>query len=102
MILDLSFPNGSSVNDGISHEDASVSYQGLDAAIERVVLAGRGALMGKFDIKNAYHNIPVHVDDRHLLGMRWKGKYFVDLALSFGLRSAPAIFRQSVMSYNTY
>ena len=48
--------------------------------------------MGKFDIKNAYRNIPVHVDDRRLLGMRWKGKYYVDLALSFGLRSAPAIF----------
>ena len=44
------------------------------------------------DIRQAYRNIPVHPSDRRLLGMRWKGKTFVNMALPFGLRSAPLIF----------
>lgn len=48
--------------------------------------------MGKVDIKSAYRIIPVNPSDRYLLGMHWKGKYYVDLALPFGLRSAPGIF----------
>ena len=44
------------------------------------------------DIKSAYRNIPVHPDDRRLMGMHWRGDLFVDTALPFGLRSAPKIF----------
>lgn len=40
----------------------------------------------------AYHNIAVNLSNRFLMGMIWRGKYFVDLALPFGLRSAPYIF----------
>ncbi len=36
--------------------------------------------------------IPVHPDDRPLLGMKWNGEYFLDMALTFGLRSAPKLF----------
>ena len=48
--------------------------------------------MGKMDIKQAYRMVPVHPDDRHLLGMRWQGAVYVDKVLPFGLRSAPLIF----------
>ena len=53
---------------------------------------GKGALMAKFDVEAAYRNIAVHPADRYLLGMKWRGQYYVDLALPFGLRSAPFIF----------
>ena len=36
--------------------------------------------------------VPVHPDDRPLLGMVWEGELFTDSALPFGLRSAPKIF----------
>ena len=36
--------------------------------------------------------LPIHPDDRWLLGMRWEGSVFVDTALPFGLWSAPKIF----------
>ena len=36
--------------------------------------------------------IPVHPDDRRFLGMQWQGKVLVDMALPFGLRSAPKVF----------
>ena len=48
--------------------------------------------MGKVDTKSAYRIIHVHPADRYLLGMFWQGKCYVDLALPFGLCSAPGIF----------
>lgn len=53
---------------------------------------GRGALIAKFDVEAAYQNVPVHPCDRFLLGMKWPGQYYTDLALPFGLRSVPYIF----------
>ena len=46
---------------------------------------GKGALMAKFDVESAYHNVPVHPSDCHLLGVKWCNQYYVDLALPFGL-----------------
>ena len=48
--------------------------------------------MAKVDAKSAYRNVPVHPDDRWLMGMMWDGALYVDTALPFGLRSAPKIF----------
>ena len=48
--------------------------------------------MAKADIMAAYRLVPVHQEDRLLLGMRWRGDYLVDAMLPFGLRSAPIIF----------
>ena len=92
LIVDLSTPEGHSVNDGISKELPSLSYISVDAVISGIVSLGRGALMAKMDIQQAYRNIPVHPGDRPLLGMHWKGSVFMDAALPFGLRSAPLIF----------
>ena len=92
LIIDLSSPAGGSVNDGINKEWCSLTYMTIDDVAARVVRLGRGALMAKFDLKSAYRQVPVHPDDRWLLGMEWKGQLFVDTALPFGLRSAPVIF----------
>ena len=46
-------------------------------------------LMEKFDLKLAYRNVPVHPEDRWLLGMVLDGQLYVDRVLPFGLRSAP-------------
>ena len=53
---------------------------------------GPGAMMAKFDIESAYRLIPVHPEDRPLLGMKWRDRLYIDAALPFGLRSAPKIF----------
>ena len=92
LIFDLSSPRGKSVNDGINPDLCSLSYLTIDRLVEQMVKAGRGALMAKFDLKSAYRNVPVHPDDRWLLGMMWNGQLFVDTVLPFGLRSAPIIF----------
>ncbi len=64
----------------------------MDQIIRLVSQLGRGALMAKFDVESAYRNVPVHPSDRYLLGMKWHNQYYIDLALPFGLRSAPFIF----------
>ncbi len=92
LIVNLSAPEGHSVNDGISRELASVHYATVDVVVERVIYLGAGAQMAKADMKAAYRNIPVHPKDRWLLGMEWEGSVFVDGALPFGLRSAPIVF----------
>ena len=87
--MDLSSPDGHSINDGISRELSSLSYMSVDDVTAEVVQRGKGKLMAKMDIKQAYRNIPV---DRVLLGMHWQGRVFVDGCLPFGLRSAPLLF----------
>ena len=46
----------------------------------------------KLDVEAAYRIVPVHPEDRQLLGMLWGEELFIDTALPFGLRSAPKIF----------
>jgi len=57
-----------------------------------MVQLGPGTLLAKVDIEHAYQNIPVNRDDRLLLGMRWKEKLYLDIALPLGLRLALTIF----------
>ena len=75
-ILDLSSLAGHSVNDGIPKDPYSLKYVTVDDAICSLVDLGPGVLMAKFDIKAAYHNIPIHPND---------------LVLPLGLRSPPFI-----------
>jgi len=92
LIVNLSAPEGHSVNDGICKELSSVAYTSVDAVASRIVEQGRGALLAKADVKAAYRNVPVHPRDRWLLGMEWEGVTYVDGTLPFGLRSAPLLF----------
>ena len=54
--------------------------------------AGPKFSLVKINIAHAYRNVPVHPDDRHLLGMLWDGSLYVNTVLLFGLRSTPKIF----------
>jgi hypothetical protein len=92
LIVDLSSPEGKSVNGGIEPELCSLQYLRLDEVIRQIATTGRGTLLAKMDIESAYRIIPVHPQDRSLLGMQWKGGIFFDTRLPFGLRSAPKIF----------
>ena len=92
LIQDLSYPSGESVNDGIDRDLCSLTYVTVDKAVDQIISLGKGALLAKIDVKHAYRNIPVHPEDRHLLGMKFEGKVYLDTTLPFGLRSAPKIF----------
>ena len=67
-------------------------YIKVDQIIQMVAKYGPGAIMAKFDVEAAYCNIAIHPADRYLPGLKWRGQYYVDLTLPFGLHSAPFIF----------
>ena len=92
LIVNLSAPEGASVNDGINERVSSLSYVTVDDAAREVLRRGARSLLAKVDVESAYRAVSVHPDDRWLLGMQWDGGVFVDTALPFGLRSAPKIF----------
>ena len=50
--------------------------------------------MAKIDLRNAFCFIPVRPQDWNLLGIKWRGKFYIDTCLPFGLRSAPFLFNQ--------
>ncbi len=70
LIIDLSAPLGSSVNDGISPDLCSLHYSSVEQAVSLVKSCGRGALMAKIDLQSAYRQVPVHPNDQFLLGIR--------------------------------
>ena len=89
LILDLSAPEGSSVNDGVSTKLCSLHYVKVEDAAREVMNQGYNTWMAKIDVSHAYRNVPIHPDNRWLIGMQWEGKVFIDTTMPFGLRSAP-------------
>ena len=71
LIINLSAPEGASVNDGIADSLTSLQYSHVADAVVLIKSAGAGALMAKLDLKSAYRHIPVHPDDQALLAVRW-------------------------------
>ena len=92
LITDLSFPPGKSVNDGIASDMVSLKYIKVEEIANRVALLGKGSLLAKMDVQEAYRLVPIHNNDKHLLGISSEGQVYIDIALPFGLRSAPLIF----------
>ena len=62
LIVDLSSPEGPSINDGIDQECSSLSYTSIDHHSTLVVSEGRGSFMVKADIKEAYRMVPVRTN----------------------------------------
>ena len=52
LILDLSWPEGHSVNDGIDQDLWSLSYINVDDAAKAAARLGQGAFLTKVDIKS--------------------------------------------------
>ena len=102
LIIDLSFPPGGSVNDGISSELCSLTYTSVEQVAEVAARHGKGALMAKIDIESAYRLVPVHPHDRPLQAVQWKGDVYVDPMHPFRLRPAPKIFNTLADSLEWY
>ena len=91
-IYHLSAPVGFSIHDFIDPSAYTLNYCTVDDAYSIVNKLGPGTLLSKIDLKNAFRLIPVRPADWNLLGIFWRGNYYVDTCLLFGLRSAPSIF----------
>ena len=87
VIHHLSYPHGGdSIN--MNTADEYVRLGSVDRACDLVVRCGRGCFLIKIDVKDAYKLVPVRPQDWHLLGFRWRGKYYYERTLPFGLKSS--------------
>ena len=66
MIVDLSYPPGQSVNDGIAPELCSIQYTSIDEAVRIILCMGVGTNLVKIDLKDVYRVVPVYPADHHL------------------------------------
>ena len=90
--MDLSSPKSVSIAKcNFAKEQCSFHYASVDWVVEQIAQLGRHGALAKMDINNAYHNIPIAPNDRHLLRFTWDGRVYIDKVLPFGLRSAPLI-----------
>ena len=79
-----------------------LTYIKVDDVANQAVQIGKGTFMTKMALEEAYRIIPIHPDNRHLLGIYWDGQVYVDAPLPFGLRSAPLIFTALADGYNGF
>ena len=68
----------------------------MEEVVWKLLELGPGVQMANMDIERAYRMVPVHPQDRYLLGMQWKGQVYVDAALPFGLEHFLGVCSTSV------
>ena len=98
VIMDLSWPKGAAVNDGIDTQTyidgpATITLPTTEYMAERVVSVGRGAYMFKSELTRGYCQLRVDPSDWPLLGFTHNGRVFMDICPPIGLRTS-AMFMQ--------
>ena len=94
LITNLSYPQGNSVNDFIDENFTSVSYSSFDTVVSMVQKIGKGALIGKKDIKSAFRLLPCYPGDFDLLGFKIEGNFYIDKCLPMGYSGSCQIFEK--------
>ena len=93
IVLDLSFPEGFSVNDGIRADSylgevSKLTFPSIDDLVKIIHRKGPACLLFKRDLSRAYRQLPADVGNIHLLAYYFQDNYYYDLALPMGLRSS--------------
>lgn len=95
IIVDLTFPEGQGVNDGIDIYDYygnNISYTlpSLGDLIARLQNLEPGALLWKADLARAYRQLRIDPVEAPLLGIKVEGRYYIDLCPPFGCKTSSA------------
>ena len=88
-IIDLSWPKGASVNDGVLKDsylgtDFQMHYPSVDTIIQQVIETRPAARIFKVDISRAFRHIRIDPGDIDLLGLIHRDQLSLDLSLPFG------------------
>ena len=90
-IIDLSWPKGLSVNDGVTKDlylgtHFEMHYPSVDHIVDQLNHLGPAAQIFKVDISRAFRHIRIDPGDIDLLRLKFKDNFFIDLSLPFGFR----------------
>lgn len=93
VIMDLSYPPGTSVNDRIPRNEylgdpINLTYPKIDDLVELVKAKGRNCLLFKRYLKRVYHQFQVDMGYINALGFSWNDKMYFDLSLPMGMRTS--------------
>ena len=96
-IIDLNWPKGLSVNDGVSSSvyldtHFELKYPSIDLIVSHLNALGPAAKIFKIDISRAFRHVRINPGDIDLLGLRFREQYYADLALPFGFRLGSIFF----------
>ena len=96
-IIDLSWPKGSSVNDGVQGDcylgtNFEMHYPSVDHIVDQLNRLGPAAQIFKIDISRAFRHVRIDPGDIDLLGLKFNHKIFIDLSLPFGFRFGSFFF----------
>ena len=98
VILDLCFPVGQSVNDGVSKDKYlnvyfELNYPSVDSIVNSLKSMGPNALIYKIDISRAFRHIRIDPGDLDLLGFK-HDQLFIDRTLPFGFQHGSIFFQR--------
>ena len=96
VILDLSFPIGEAVNDGIPKDTymgfmATLRFPKTDDFATRIFYLGKGCYIFKIDLSRYFRQIPLDPRDYSLIGYVIDGDIYFDKVIPMGMRSASYI-----------
>ncbi len=93
-IYDLSICDqfGKSVNNCTPEEFKRVSYTSFENIIANLASMEGDILLSKLDLKNAFRNLVLNVNEFVLTGVCYKKVWFVDKVVCFGASTAPLTF----------
>lgn len=103
VIIDLSFPAGCAVNDGINihsiyGRDTAYTLPCISDFTTHVKKLGPTAWAWKADLSRAYRQLRVDPIDVPLLGLTFKDNVYIDLCPSFGCKSLSASCQRMAMA----
>jgi hypothetical protein len=91
--VNMSEPKGYSFNDNLIERNMEKVWMCTAKKFSyKLAEAGEGCLMSKFDLKDAYKNIPAKPKDWRLQGFSWLGRYFFETRMIFGASPSVANF----------
>ena len=102
VILDLIFPVGQSVNDGVSKDKYlntyfELNYLAVDTIVNSLKIIGPHALVYKIDISRAFRHIRIDPGDLDLLGLKHE-QLFIGRTLPFGFQHGSVFFQRCMDS----
>lgn len=93
IVMNLSVPEGASFNDAIQDDALEKVCMSTARHVGYTIMdCGKGARLWKWDLTDAYKNLPAAKGDLRAQGFTWLGKYFIETQEPFGSEAAVAAF----------
>ena len=93
LVLDLSFPPGNAINDGIDKDwyqgvEEKLQLPSIDSLVEKIIKLGPGCKVFKVDLERCYKQFFICPGDINLVAFHLDELIYIDCTLSMGSRSS--------------